>query len=219
MRGEKYPAKQDLNLAQKQRRKTQLRTVLPTALVLAVLIGLFCKFAVVDRLAARDRAQLAADQQESALAAVQDKTAGYDDVLAEYQSYSLSQQQLAGGADVLECLSLIQSQLLDKAQVSSFVLSNDTINAEISGVTLQEVSSIYAGLMASDLVSGVQVYTAATTGDQNTRVEASLTIRLVTADSGTADSDGTASGDAASGNTASGASSGGTAAAGEGAGA
>ena len=77
----------------------------------------------------------------------------------------------------MECLDLIKSRLIDKAQVETYSIADGLISVQLSGVTLQEVSAIYADLMASDLVTGVQVYTASTTGGEE-RVTAALTIQL-----------------------------------------
>lgn len=178
----RYPVKEDLNLAQKERRSRDLGAVLPTAIVLAVLIGLFCKFLVIDRLSAVTAAEVRADQAEAQLAQLQERDKDYDQVLEKYQSYTLSQSVLAGGADPMDCLALIQSELMDKSQVSAFTVSGDTITAQISGVTLNQISAIYSRLMAQELVSSVQVYTASTAGSANTAVTASMTIRLNTGD-------------------------------------
>ncbi|MEG1593846.1 MAG: hypothetical protein RR350_05495 [Oscillibacter sp.] len=181
MANNKYPVKQDLNLAQRERRTKNLRSVLLTALVLAVGIGLFCKFAVVDRLRALSEAQAAAVQTEQLLAQVRAVTADYDQVLKEYQGYTLSQTAMGGKADALDCLNLIEAELLKKSQVSQFTVADSLISVELSGVTLQQVSGIYAGLMASELVENVQVFTAAnTTGDP--KVSAAITIQLHTAE-------------------------------------
>lgn len=180
-RNHKYPVKQDLNLAQRERVSRDVRTVALTAVVLAVGIGLFCKFAVVNQLRALSNAQAVAAQAEETIDKVQDMTADYDQVVKKYQSYTLSQAAMGGKADAMECLNLIEGELLHKAQVSQFTMADSLISVELSGVTLQEVSAIYAGLMASEWVENVQVYTAAnTTGDA--KVSAAMTIQLHTAE-------------------------------------
>lgn len=173
-----YPVKQDLNLAQREHRHRDLRAVAALALVLAVGIGLFCKFCVVDRLQAVSEAQASADRAEQSLAQIRTQTTEYDRVLKDYQSYTLAQAAVGGTADAMECLDLMEAQLLSRAKVSAFTVADSLISVELSGVTLEEVSGIYTGLMASELVKNVQVYTAATNGAPAARVEANMTIQL-----------------------------------------
>lgn len=178
MRKKNYPVKQDLNLAQKEQKHRNLGAAAVTAVVLTVAVALFCKFGVVERLEKLQSAEQSAAQAEALLAQVQGLTARYDDVLEEYRSYTLAHSAMGGGADPMECLDLIEQRLMAHSRVSAFAAADDVISVELSGVTLEEVSAIYAGLMEDRLVAGVQVYTAATTGAPGARVEAAMTIRM-----------------------------------------
>ncbi len=171
-----YPVKQDLNLAQKERKHRNLGAAALTTAVLAALIALFCKFGVLDRLDEVRIAQESAVRAEQLLAQTRTLTVGYDAVLEEYTSFSTANG--AVGADPMECLDLIESELMAASKVSAFAVSDDLVSVQISGVTLREVSAIYTGLMDNELVSAVQVYTAATTGDAAAQVTAAMTIRL-----------------------------------------
>lgn len=173
-----YPVKPDLNLAQREHRHRDLREAAALALVLALGIGLFCKFCVIDPLGEVGNAQASADRMEQSLAQVRAQTTDYDRVLKEYQSHTLAQAAMGGTADAMECLDLMEERLLSRSQVSAFTMADSLISVQLSGVTLEEVSDIYTGLMASDLVKNVQVYTAATNGAPAARVEANMTIQL-----------------------------------------
>ena len=130
-------------------------------ILLVIAVAAFSKFGVVDRLHAVSTADAQAVQQELLVSQVQEKTADYEQVLEKYQSESLRKNASTGGADPMECLKLVETNLLDKSQVSSFTIASDTITVKLSGVTLNDISAIYQQLMKSDLVSGVQVYNAA----------------------------------------------------------
>mgnify|MGYP007108755788 CR=1 FL=1 len=169
-----YPTKKDLNLAQKERSGHGLGPAALEALFLAVLVGLFCRFGVINVIA---KAESAAIQAEDKLREMKSETSRFPEVREEYQSYTLAQSGMTGDTDPMECLDLIKSRLIDKAQVETYSIADGLISVQLSGVTLQEVSAIYADLMASDLVTGVQVYTASTTGGEE-RVTAALTIQL-----------------------------------------
>ncbi|MCI2057275.1 MAG: hypothetical protein LKJ86_09045 [Oscillibacter sp.] len=180
----KYPSKTTLNLAQKEREKRDLGAVVPVAILLALGIAAFCKFGVVDRLNALSQAEAQAAQAEAQTAQLADLNANYDSLLQEYQSYSVAQSALTGGADPMDCLGLIERELLTKADVTSFTVAPDTITVAFSGVTLNEISAIYLNLMKSDLVSGVQVYTAATESEKKAAVSATMTVKLAVETSG-----------------------------------
>lgn len=181
MRKKQYPVKQDLNLAQRERTGRKTGITILTALLLAAAVGLFCKFGVIDRLAAVNEAEAAAAQTESTLAKTQEATARYDEVMEEYRSYTLAHRATDTGADPLECLDLVENGLIEKSQVSGFNIAGGVISVQLSGVTLKEISVIYTGLLQSDLVADIQVYTAATTEQSGDQVQATMTIRLAAA--------------------------------------
>ena len=176
--GKNYPSKTTINLAQRDRRPLNLGVTLPTLILLTVAIAAFTKFGVVDRLHAVSAAETQAAQQELLVSQVQEKTAGYEQLLDKYQSDSLRKSASGGGADPMKCLALVETVLLNRSQVSSFTIGPDTINVKLSGVTLNDISAIYQQLMKSELVSGVQVYNASSS-QKSEKVTAAMTIALV----------------------------------------
>lgn len=82
-----YPTKTTLNLMIRERRVGDLRIILPCALVGLLLVGLFCHFAVVERLTKAYAAEQSAERAESALAQAQAELKEYDEVEAEYNRY------------------------------------------------------------------------------------------------------------------------------------
>ena len=150
--------KQDINLAQTDRKGTSPKTAAAVAVCLALFVGLFCKFAVIEQLDRVWSSQRAADQAAQQLAQLRQATENYDQVLEEYQSYTY---------------------LIRQSTVKSFTVADGLISAQISGVTLHQVSDIYQDLKSDDLVKSVQVYTAETEEDRTDgRVNAALTIDL-----------------------------------------
>lgn len=178
--GKQIPMKRDVNLAQEERRETNRMQAILALVCIAVVVGLFCKFGVIDRLNAVWAAEQAADDAQVMLAQLENETKNYNEVLEEYRSYTA----LAEGTDPMQCLDLIESHLMRPAKVQSFAVADGLITAQISGVTLRQVSEIYVDLMAqTDVVENVQVYTAATEETGNEQVNANLTISLVGTDS------------------------------------
>lgn len=176
--GKLYPEKRDINLAMREQPKhSPVKIAVGTLLVVLALlaVGKLAMWNVLDQVNA---AQAAADQAESDLAQLRQRTEKYPEVQEEYQNYTLASSTMTGAVDPMDCLDLIKSHLVDRSQVESYAVADGLITVQMSGVTLREVSAIYADLMASDLVENVQVYTAATKEDSGERVTAAMTIQL-----------------------------------------
>lgn len=181
-RDKKDVMKTSINLAQRERHAADLGVVVPTAVVLAVLIALFCKFGVIDQLNRVSQTDAQTAQAQQLLNVTRKKTAGYQSLKDRYEA-GASAQAVLGAADPMSCLTLVEENLMDDAAVSSFAISGGAISVKMSHVTLNRISLIYTRLKASPLVSGVRVYTAQT-GEKNAgEVTATMTIQLAGADS------------------------------------
>lgn len=182
-----YPSKRDMNLAMREKPQTNRPFAVLAVLQVIAFIGVFYLFAVRRVLDEVDSAATAADNAEAQLAAIQEQTAHYDDVLDEYQSYTVVSNAMTGTVNPLDCLNLIETQLVDKAQVESYSVADHLVSVQLSGVTLRDVSEIYASLTASPLVSNVQVYTASTQKDSTEQVTATMNIELAQTDTSVTD--------------------------------
>lgn len=182
-----YLSKRDMNLAMREKPQTNRPLAVLSVLLVIAFIGVFYLFAVRRVLDEVDSAAAAADNAEAQLAAIQEQTAHYDDVLDEYQSYTVVSNAMTGTVNPLDCLNLIETQLVDKAQVESYSVADHLVSVELSGVTLRDVSEIYASLTASPLVSNVQVYTASTQKDSTEQVTATMNIELAQTDTSVTD--------------------------------
>lgn len=182
-----YPSKRDMNLAMREKPQTNRPLVVLAVLLVIAFIWVFYLFAVRRVLDEVDSAAAAADNAEAQLTAIQEQTAHYDDVLDEYQSYTVVSNAMTGTVNPLDCLNLIETQLVDKAQVESYSVADHLVSVQLSGVTLRDVSEIYANLTASPLVSNVQVYTASTQKDSTEQVTATMNIELAQTDTSVTD--------------------------------
>lgn len=182
-----YPSKRDMNLAMREKPQTNRPPCRAGSAAGDAFIGVFYLFAVRRVLDEVDSAATAADNAEAQLAAIQEQTAHYDDVLDEYQSYTVVSNAMTGTVNPLDCLNLIETQLVDKAQVESYSVADHLVSVQLSGVTLRDVSEIYASLTASPLVSNVQVYTASTQKDSTEQVTATMNIELAQTDTSVTD--------------------------------
>ena len=182
-----YPSKRDMNLAMREKPQTNRSLAVLAVLMVIAFIGVLYLFAVRRVLDEVDSAAAAADNAEAQLAAIQEQTAHYDDVLDEYQSYTVVSNAMTGTVNPLDCLNLIETQLVDKARVESYSVADHLVSVQLSGVTLRDVSEIYASLTASPLVSNVQVYTASTQKDSTEQVTATMNIELAQTDTSVTD--------------------------------
>ena len=172
--------KQDVNLAQDNRPASNRGKLFVFLACLIVFVGLFCKFGVIDRLNAAWAAERKADAAQTTLVQLRAQTEQFDTVEEEYRSYTA----LADGVDPMKCLDLIERKLMRSAEVQQFTVADGLISAKISGITLQQLSAVYADLMASEFVDSVQIYTASTEENGADLVNANLTIQLAETESG-----------------------------------
>jgi len=181
----RYPVKQDLNLAQRdEAHRRKVRKTVIIALIVAIAILAFLKFAVQDRFAALNDARQDAATAEQNLAQAQKITADYDALTEEYQLITLIHEMVSYDIDPLDALALPETHLIKRADVSALFVGDDIISVQFSGLTLEEISGIYSKLMEHELVDNVQVFTASTNGgsgsstESGDQVTASMTIHL-----------------------------------------
>ncbi len=180
---QKYPAKTDINLASRERKKRDLNKLMPTFIVLVLFISVFTKFAVVDRLNAADQAEASAAEVQYQLTTLKNYTKNYDNVLEKYNELLATMSSADVIATPMERLGLIEKYLISSSQVDSFDVIDDVITVKISGVTLNQISSIFVKLMSDPLISNVQVYTASTSDKNASLTTATMTIQLAVDDS------------------------------------
>ena len=179
----KYPVKSDINLAIREKKQSKLSTTVPTVIVLVIVIALFSKFAVINRLEQASEAEHSAAVAQQQLETLKEYTNNYPKVLEEYNALLASKSSINVVATPMERLGLVERYLISASQVNSFDVVDDVITAQISGVTLNQISTIYANLMSDPLIENVQVYTASTNDKNNSLTTATMTIQLTVDDS------------------------------------
>ena len=179
----KYPVKTDINLAIREKKQNKLSTTIPTFIILVIAIAIFSKFAVINRLEQASEAENSATVAQQQLETLKEYTNNYPKVLEEYNALLASKSSLNVVATPMERLGLVERYLISASQVNSFDVVDDVITAQISGVTLNQISAIYANLMSDPLIENVQVYTASTNDKNNSLTTATMTIQLLVDDS------------------------------------
>lgn len=179
----KYPVKTDINLAIREKKQNKPSTTIPTFIILVIAIAIFSKFAVINRLEQASEAENSATVAQQQLETLKEYTNNYPKVLEEYNALLASKSSLNVVATPMERLGLVEKYLISASQVNSFDVVDDVITAQISGVTLNQISIIYANLMSDPLIENVQVYTASTNDKNNSLTTATMTIQLLVDDS------------------------------------
>ena len=179
----KYPVKTDINLAIREKKQNKLSTNIPTFIILVIAIAIFSKFAVINRLEQASEAENSATVAQQQLETLKEYTNNYPKVLEEYNALLASKSSINVVATPMERLGLVERYLISASQVNSFDVVDDVITAQISGVTLNQISAIYANLMSDPLIENVQVYTASTNDKNNSLTTATMTIQLTFDDS------------------------------------
>ncbi len=143
-----YPTKTTLNLMIHERQGGDPKVLIPAALVGAILVALFCRYAVIGRLMQANQAEQAAIRAEQALAEVREELTAYDEVEAEYNRYfsdALFSDDIP--QECMDVLSMMESELMGKASVTSYSFSGNTLMLQLKmsrfGVASELIESLY----------------------------------------------------------------------------
>ena len=177
----RYPSKSWLNLAMRERTANSPSRILPLALLCAVLIGLFAKFAVVDRLVAVAAAQSRVAELRQQIDALSQDTAGYDELLTEYARYSTGwmTDEERSIPDRLVIFSLLEQDVLPTSNLHGLSVTGNTLILDLNRLSLKDASAIETRLRAREEVSAVSVTAASSILDYGA---VSMTITLAPPD-------------------------------------
>ncbi|MCI2000456.1 MAG: hypothetical protein LKJ75_06895 [Clostridia bacterium] len=177
--------KRTLNLAVKEKNKgNDPKVLLPAAIITAVLIAAFCKFAVIDRLNAANDVYSEINYLNQQAEMLHKENEQYDNVKDNYEHYTYSfynDDELAL-VDIDDLFTTIDREIMPKAQIKSFVFESNVLNTVIDNLTLKDVSLIVSDLYKSPIVDTVTVSTATTNNgqklSQGQNVTATITVTL-----------------------------------------
>jgi len=164
-RKQRYPVKTSVNLLYREKPKVSLLQLLLAALVFAVVLGAFSKFAVIDRLSASGKALREAEKLEEQVLSLKLNNVDYEDVLREYQHYYFSTADTEGEAaasyvNCLDVMDLLEAELLNKAGVQMVNLTGNVLTVNLTEINLEDASVIAKSLSQNKLVQEVMVSAA-----------------------------------------------------------
>lgn len=162
----KCPSKTGINMNQREKRTGQVLTLVIGLAVILLMAGLVARFGVMEQYRRLSEAQSAYGEVHSQLAACQEKLTDYELVLTEYRSCSLD--GMTEGEDQLitvsrqAVLDLVESIMMPRGKVISVNILDDTADVEMSDMSLDQISAMFAVMEAEPIVRSVELNMAAT---------------------------------------------------------
>lgn len=177
----RYPDKTSINLLMRDNSVRDPKFQIILFVIFAVVLALFVKFLVVDKLAEAYDAEKAYTQMQTQIDQLRASNEKYDQVREEYSHYGngylndeekIEQNRMA-------MMRVIQRNVISKSEIQSVEISGNVATLTIDNIRLNTVSDIVASLEDDEIVSFVTVSTAGTNTDSNALVTATVIINFV----------------------------------------
>ena len=163
----KCPQKSGINLNIQEDRSRSRRTLLIGILAIAALVAVVVNFGVLAQYRRLDRAQSAYNEVHRQYVQSQEALADYDRVLVEYRTYSMDWMStgdgdIAAAADRQAALDLLEQEMLPYGSLTAIQITQNTMNVDMSGMTLTQISQMFSRLRLSPIVDSVSLSVAST---------------------------------------------------------
>lgn len=164
----KCPQKTGINLNLQEDRQRDRRTLLIGILAIAALVTVVVNFGVLQQYRCLDKAQAAYDRVHTQYMSAQEALSDYDRVLLEYRTYSMDWMTAAGSEDIpaavdrQAALDLLEQEMLSHGSLTALQITQNTMNVDMSGMTLDQISAMFARLRLSPIVDSVSLSVAST---------------------------------------------------------
>lgn len=164
----KCPQKTGINLNLQEDRQRDRRTLLIGILAIAALVAVVVNFGVLQQYRRLDKAQAAYDRVHTQYVSAQEALSDYDRVLLEYRTYSMDWMTAAGSEDIpaavdrQAALDLLEQEMLSHGSLTALQITQNTMNVDMSGMTLDQISAMFARLRLSPIVDSVSLSVAST---------------------------------------------------------
>ena len=163
----KCPQKTGINLNLQEDRQRDRRTLLIGILAIAALVTVVVNFGVLQQYRRLDKAQAAYDRVHTQYVSAQEALADYDRVLLEYRTYSMDwmtagSEDTPAAVDRQAALDLLEQEMLSHGSLTALQITQNTMNVDMSGMTLDQISAMFARLRLSPIVDSVSLSVAST---------------------------------------------------------
>ena len=170
--------KKTMNLAFHER-SVNVKKLIPLILVIVIAALAFVKFGILDQTAKKVAALNEVSAKQSQLAAINVKLSGYDELEQLYGRYSYGWMTEAesGLVDRMEVITILEKIIDKSAVIEDFAINYNILNVNISGLSLDQTSTLVKELEADPQVTSASVYTAKSE-DADLNAEVAMTIIL-----------------------------------------
>lgn len=175
-KNQEFPDKKTLNLVMQDITPNYYRNVLVGAIIGAVLIAVFAKFAIFDRLNAANEIAVEANLARANYEQLVEDNKIYTEVRVEYEKYFTTVTEVPY-ADTLDVINLIQTNLMRSAAVKSATLTDNKLSVLLTGIDLEQASTIIKGLYDHELVESAKA--SSFTSEREETVTTSVSIDIV----------------------------------------
>lgn len=161
------PTKRSVNLAKRESRSRNIVTLVCGIALIAVLAAAVAKFGVIDQLARQREAENAYNATHAQYLEMQQAIENYPAVEQEYRTYSRKwmQDDTSGmfvSVDRIDVLALLENHLLPYGKVKNLIVQAETMVVSMSGMNLEQISTMFAKLQEQPIVSSAVLNIAAT---------------------------------------------------------
>lgn len=155
------PTKKTMNFA-RHTSSFNLKKMTPVLIVIALVLILFAKFAILDQLGRKSDALEEYSQKQDLLATYNVALKDYDKLANDYGRYSYGwmNEDEVNAVDRLEIISLIDNDIATSATISDYAINKNVVSINMSGITLNEASAIVKVLESRPIVESATVYNA-----------------------------------------------------------
>lgn len=170
--------KKTMNLAFHES-SVNVKKLIPLILVIVIAALAFVKFGILDQTAKKVAALNEVSTKQSQLAAINVKLSGYDELEQLYGRYSYGWMTEAesGLVDRMEVITILEKIIDKSAVIEDFAINYNILNVNISGLSLDQTSTLVKELEADPQVTSASVYTAKSE-DADLNAEVAMTIIL-----------------------------------------
>ena len=170
--------KKTMNLAFHES-SVNVKKLIPLILVIVIAALAFVKFGILDQTAKKVAALNEVSAKQSQLAAINVKLSGYDELEQLYGRYSYGWMTEAesGLVDRMEVITILEKIIDKSAVIEDFAINYNILNVNISGLSLDQTSTLVKELEADPQVTSASVYTAKSE-DADLNAEVARTIIL-----------------------------------------
>ena len=166
-----YPSKKTINLYFKEDKTTRPSTIALYVLFIAVVLLAISKVVVFDRLNELAKIQDTLEEKQEHHEEQMDKLKDYKEISYQYGKYSFSYlREDEKLCDRMLVLDMLEKTVYVYSDVENVSITEDVVSVNFSGTNLEETAQLVQLVESYDIVSHVEVNTAAFNEEYTTRM-------------------------------------------------